>query len=162
AVTIHRFGAFDLDALRRALNALIDRHEIWRTTYEERDGRICAVVHEKTTLDVDLVDVSHLGEAEREQKALEVATADARSPFDRPPPEGPRHRGSMVTFELSPELSAALKSVSVERHATLYSTLLTAFKAMLHRYSGQEDIAIGGATDIRNRLELERSVGYFL
>src|SRR4051812_43961903 len=74
AVTIHRFGTFDLNALRRALNALIDRHEIWRTTYEDRGSRICALVHEKMTLDVELIDVGHLSEDERERAALEIAT----------------------------------------------------------------------------------------
>ena len=41
-------------------------------------------------------------------------------------------------------------------------TLLAAFKVLLHRYSGQEDIIIGGVTDTRRRSELQNVVGYFL
>ena len=40
--------------------------------------------------------------------------------------------------------------------------LLAAFKVMLHRYTGQDDIVIGGVTDMRRRPELAEIVGYFL
>jgi amino acid adenylation domain-containing protein len=41
-------------------------------------------------------------------------------------------------------------------------TLLAAFKVLLFRYSGQNDIIVGSATDARRRPELEPVVGYFL
>ena len=83
-------------------------------------------------------------------------------PADRPRPNRPTHRGGMETFQLSTELTEALKRLSRSEGATLYAVLLAAFKAMLHRYSGQEDIVIGGVTDMRRRPELDRVVGYFL
>jgi amino acid adenylation domain-containing protein len=72
------------------------------------------------------------------------------------------HRGSMETFTLSLELTEALKALSQAECATLYMTLLAAFKAMLFRYTGQEDILVGGVTDLRRRPELEQLMGYFL
>ena len=83
-------------------------------------------------------------------------------PFDRPRPSMPSYRGSMETFSLSGPLTEALKALSRKEGLTLYMTLLAAFKALLHRYSGQEDIIIGGVTDTRRRPELQKVVGYFL
>ena len=36
---------------------------------------------------------------------------------------------------------------------TLFMTLLAAFQTLLHRYSGQEDIAVGSPIANRNRVE---------
>ena len=83
-------------------------------------------------------------------------------PFDRPRPSMPSYRGSMETFSLSGPLTEALKALSRKEGLTLYMTMLAAFKALLHRYSGQEDIIIGGVTDTRRRPELQKVVGYFL
>ena len=83
-------------------------------------------------------------------------------PSDRPRPVAPTYSGAMEKFVLSGPLSEALKTFSRNEGVTLYMTLLAAFKALLHRYSGQEDIVIGGVTDTRQRPELQNVVGYFL
>ncbi len=83
-------------------------------------------------------------------------------PSDRPRPATPTYRGAMETFALSGPLTEALKTLSRNEGVTLYMTLLAAFKVLLHRYSGQEDIIIGGVTDTRQRPELQNVVGYFL
>lgn len=77
-------------------------------------------------------------------------------------PPTPTHRGAIETFTLSAELTQALKAFSRAEGVTLYMTLLAAFKAMLFRYSGQEDLLVGGVTDLRRQPELERLMGYFL
>src|SRR5206468_7159268 len=46
--------------------------------------------------------------------------------------------------------------------ATLYMTLLAAFQVLLHRYSGQEDFALGTPIAGRTRSELEGLVGLFV
>ncbi len=81
---------------------------------------------------------------------------------DRAKPPVPTHAGSMENFAIPLDLTEKLKLFSRLRGVTLYMTLLAGFKAMLHRYSGEEDIVIGGVTDLRRRPELERVVGYFL
>lgn len=81
---------------------------------------------------------------------------------DHPRPLSPSYRGSMETFTLSREFTEALKAFSRAEGASLYMTLLAAFKAMLFRYAGQEDLLIGGVTDLRRRPELEQLMGYFL
>jgi amino acid adenylation domain-containing protein len=83
-------------------------------------------------------------------------------PTDRPRPTTLAYHGSMETFSLSPDLTDKLKELSKREGVTLYMTLLAGFKAMLHRYSGQDDIIIGGVTDTRRRPELQPLMGYFL
>jgi amino acid adenylation domain-containing protein len=266
AITIHRRGSFSIEVLERAFNEILRRHEMWRSSFEEADDGLRAVVHSDLRLTFPLVDLSLLPEAEREAAALRVATEEARRPIDlarapllrgtvvrlapdrhrlyltlhhiifdgvsiyrvlipqlsaiydayargdepnlpeprlhysdyvlwrerqlaakplprelsywrtklsgdlpelklpadRTPPALATHRGSMETFNLSPELTAALKEFSRREGVTPYVTLLAAFKALLYRYSGQEDIVIGGVTDMRRRPELQNVIGYFL
>src|SRR5262249_13334080 len=46
--------------------------------------------------------------------------------------------------------------------ATLFITLLAIFKALLHRYTGQEDILVGTPIAGRNRAEVESLIGFFV
>ena len=41
-------------------------------------------------------------------------------------------------------------------------TLLAAFQVLLHRYSGQDDIAVGSPVAGRDRPELEGLIGFFV
>jgi len=81
---------------------------------------------------------------------------------DRTKPARPTHAGSMEVFEIPNELIENLKQVGRRHGVTLYMTLLAAYHAQLHLYSGEEDIIVGGVTDLRRRPELENVVGYFL
>src|SRR5204862_4652300 len=45
---------------------------------------------------------------------------------------------------------------------TLFMTLLAAFHALLHRYSGQDDVVVGSPIANRNRTELEGLIGFFV
>jgi non-ribosomal peptide synthetase component F len=68
----------------------------------------------------------------------------------------------MENFALSGELTAQLKALAKAEGVTLYMVLLAAYKVMLHRYSGQDDVIVGGVTDTRRRPELQALMGYFL
>ncbi len=87
---------------------------------------------------------------------------ELRLPCDRPRPRLPSFRGGMEVFFLPAALIDALKALSRGAGATLYMTLFAAFVTLLHRYSGQTDVVIGGVTDTRRRPELEGLMGYFL
>jgi len=83
-------------------------------------------------------------------------------PTDRPRPLFPRFQGASSTFRLSPELTDSLRTLSKANDATLFMTLLAAFKILLHRYSGQDDISVGAPIANRNRSEIEGLVGFFV
>ncbi len=81
---------------------------------------------------------------------------------DRPRPAVQSVRGTVFPFELSPELTAALREFSRSEGVTLYQVLLAAFQVLLHRYSGQDDICVGTPVANRNRPELEGLIGFFV
>ena len=82
-------------------------------------------------------------------------------PSDRPRPATESFHGGRCTEQLSPELTAALRSRAQEEGATLFMILLAAFKALLHRYTGRSDLIVGVPVANRQHLELEELIGYF-
>lgn len=83
-------------------------------------------------------------------------------PTDRPRSAVQSFRGAIQFFELSPNLSEALKVLSQRSGVTLFMTLLAAFQTLLYRYTGTEDICIGTSIANRNRSETEQLIGFFV
>ncbi|MGE0127952.1 MAG: amino acid adenylation domain-containing protein [Blastocatellales bacterium] len=83
-------------------------------------------------------------------------------PTDRPRPAMQTFRGCVQSIALPAELSAAIKELSRQSDCTLFMILLAAFKALLHRYTGQEDILVGTVVANRNRAEIEPLIGFFV
>ena len=83
-------------------------------------------------------------------------------PADYSRPAVQSSRGAAQSFRLDAALSAELMALGHERGATLYMTLLAAFKVLLYRYSGQEDICVGTPVAGRNHQELEGLIGFFI
>ena len=83
-------------------------------------------------------------------------------PLDRPRPAVAGARGGRVPFTIDPTLTSALKALALREGATLFMTLLAAFQVLLHRYSGQDDIAVGVPIAGRSRPELEGLIGFFV
>ncbi|MEH8006092.1 pyoverdine non-ribosomal peptide synthetase PvdD [Pseudomonas aeruginosa] len=90
-----------------------------------------------------------------EQPVLEL-------PFDRPRPVRQSHRGTQFILELDIDLSQALRRVAQQEGATAFALLLASFQALLYRYSGQADIRVGVPIANRNRVEIERLIGFFV
>ncbi|MDX2242771.1 MAG: amino acid adenylation domain-containing protein [Leptolyngbyaceae cyanobacterium bins.302] len=72
------------------------------------------------------------------------------------------HRGASQLLELPQQLLDALEELSQQAGVTLFMTLLAAFQALLHRYTGQTDIAIGSPIANRHRSELEGLIGFLV
>ncbi|MCW3113675.1 MAG: amino acid adenylation domain protein, partial [Segetibacter sp.] len=70
--------------------------------------------------------------------------------------------GSIKAFEIDKRLMSSLNQLGQQQGATLFMTLLAAFKVLLFRYSNQEDICVGTATAGRQQLELEGLIGFFI
>ncbi|MEO0405799.1 MAG: amino acid adenylation domain-containing protein [Cyanobacteria bacterium P01_A01_bin.135] len=71
-------------------------------------------------------------------------------------------RGAVESFSLSPELSDRLKAIGQGQGATLFVTLLAAFKVLLFRYTGQRDLLVGTPVANRSRAEVEGLIGFFV
>ncbi|MEM1252994.1 MAG: amino acid adenylation domain-containing protein [Cyanobacteria bacterium P01_H01_bin.21] len=83
-------------------------------------------------------------------------------PTDRPRPAVQSFRGSHRSCTLSAALTTSLKALGQEANATLFMTLLAAFKLLLCRYSGQTDITVGSPIANRNQAAIEGLMGLFL
>ncbi|RMP26234.1 Pyoverdine sidechain peptide synthetase I, epsilon-Lys module [Pseudomonas coronafaciens pv. coronafaciens] len=83
-------------------------------------------------------------------------------PTDRPYPALPSHDGARLELALAPELLRSLKNLAQRQGVTLFVVLLATFKSLLHRYSGQTDIRVGGLIANRTRSETEGLIGCFI
>jgi amino acid adenylation domain-containing protein len=83
-------------------------------------------------------------------------------PTDRPRPAANTFRGARRSFVLSNALTEALKALSEREGVTLFITLLAAFRTLLYRYTGQDDISIGATIANRTRTETEELIGFFV
>jgi len=72
----------DVDQLRRAVTALVTRHEVLRTRYLSEDGVPYQIVDSPDTVRLRVVDLSHYPADERDRVLDERVLAQARTPAD--------------------------------------------------------------------------------
>ncbi len=75
-------GSLDVGALRRALDALVARHEILRTTYAERNGAVMQIVAAERRVDLRVTDLGGLEPAARDIEILRLTREEAATAFD--------------------------------------------------------------------------------
>jgi amino acid adenylation domain-containing protein len=85
-----------------------------------------------------------------------------RLPTDQPRPAALSYLGATRELALPATLTAGLKELSQREEVTLFMTLVAAFQGLLHRYTGQDDVAIGSPIANRGRAELEPLIGFFV
>jgi amino acid adenylation domain-containing protein len=82
-----------------------------------------------------------------------------RLPMASPPTPPRAYRGARVETLLPAALAEGLERLGREHGATLFMVLMTGLKALLHRYTGQEDIIVGIPVAGRHRVETEGLIG---
>jgi amino acid adenylation domain-containing protein/non-ribosomal peptide synthase protein (TIGR01720 family) len=107
------------------------------------------------------------GDALQQQKNYWLQQMEGELPVldlstDKPRPAVKTYNGGIVKRIFSPALSAALKQFNQQRGSTLFMSLLAGVNALLHRYTGQEDIIIGSPIAGREHAELENQVGFYI
>ncbi|MCT8285390.1 non-ribosomal peptide synthase/polyketide synthase [Xanthomonas translucens pv. translucens] len=93
---------------------------------------------------------------------LRDAPALLELPTDRPRPPLQDTSGDDVELILDEHLSLRLQALAVQHGVTIFGLLLSAWAALLARYSGQTDLVIGTPSAGRNRSELEPLIGFFV
>ena len=83
-------------------------------------------------------------------------------PTDFPRPPIQNFRGARVYARYSKRLLDALRELSRREGVTMFTLALSAYKALLYRYTSQETILVGATFANRNRPELQKMVGYLL
>jgi amino acid adenylation domain-containing protein len=107
------------------------------------------------------------GEALQDQLAywkrqLDGLTPVLDLPTDHPRPAVQKYRGTHQAVLLPKRLSEELMALSRREEATLFMTLLAAFDALLYRYTGQEDFAVGAPIANRTRAKIQELIGFFV
>jgi amino acid adenylation domain-containing protein len=96
------------------------------------------------------------------KQRLGAAPPQLTLPTDHPRPEQQSYRGGRIAFHVPGELLEPLRRLSRRQGVTLFMTLLAAFKVLLSKLAGQQDILVGTDVANRNRAETEELVGFFV
>ncbi|WP_113925697.1 non-ribosomal peptide synthetase [Cognataquiflexum aquatile] len=83
-------------------------------------------------------------------------------PTDFSRPSEISRNGGTVRFSITKELISDLNRIGLQFNATLFMTLISAFKVLMYRYTGQEDICVGTPVAGRNYQNLENLIGFFV
>lgn len=81
-IQVRMSGPLDIAALQRSYRDVINRHEIWRTTYQMDNGKVYQVIHppcEQTEL--PLIDLQGFSRGEQDNKINQVIGTLVRQPF---------------------------------------------------------------------------------
>jgi len=83
-------------------------------------------------------------------------------PTDRARPPAQTFCGATATFSVPADVSFRLKELGRRCGATPFMTLVAAFKALLCRCSGQEDVVVGSVIANRDMGAIEGLIGFFV
>src|SRR5712691_9396601 len=78
----HLTGQLDVNALQQALDCIVARHQALRTTFSLVGGTPRQIIAPQLSLELPLLDLSELPEAEREAEAQRRLKQEAMRPFD--------------------------------------------------------------------------------
>ncbi|HVR96498.1 MAG TPA: amino acid adenylation domain-containing protein, partial [Thermoanaerobaculia bacterium] len=96
------------------------------------------------------------------RERLDGAPAVMALPLDRPRPAVQSFHGASLGSILGGDVIAELRALSRRAGTTLFMTLLAAFDALLHRWTGESDLVVGTPSANRNREEIEGLIGFFV
>jgi amino acid adenylation domain-containing protein/non-ribosomal peptide synthase protein (TIGR01720 family) len=99
-------GELDLEALERAINEIIRRHEVLRTRIEAEEGEPAQVVDEWERRELERIDLSSLSREEREAEVGRRMKEEAETGFD---------------LRRGPLLRVKVLKLEEEEHALLYT-----------------------------------------
>lgn len=94
--------------------------------------------------------------------ALADAPAHLNLPADHPRPPLQSMRGATVSAPLPLALEQRVNEMALELNATFFMVLLAAFKVLLFRWTGQDDVVVGTPSAGRIDARTEELIGFFM
>jgi amino acid adenylation domain-containing protein len=107
--SIRERGPLNLAAQEHALNTMVARHEVLRTTFREMDGQLYQIIAPELVLAIPVQDLRALPGEEREAAASTVTIEEARRPFDLA-------RGPLLRYQILRLDNEEWQSVLVVHH----------------------------------------------
>ncbi|HEY0547314.1 MAG TPA: condensation domain-containing protein, partial [Pyrinomonadaceae bacterium] len=95
ALRIH--GTLDVEALLKSLHEIVRRHESLRTSFPVIDGAPAQAIAQKAFVPLLMMDLRELAKDEREDRLRQIATDDARLPFELK--HGPLLRATLLQLD---------------------------------------------------------------
>ncbi|MEM9444829.1 MAG: amino acid adenylation domain-containing protein [Verrucomicrobiota bacterium] len=96
----------------------------------------------------------------KKQLSGELPTLDL--PTDYPRQRMQTSNGDMVHFNIPDKITQQLREIGQHQSASLFMVLLTAYKLLLNRYTGQNDLLVGCPIANRHRYEVQSLIGFFV
>jgi amino acid adenylation domain-containing protein len=97
SLAVRLTGSLDLSALRRSLNAVVERHQVLRTLFPSSDGKPRQVVTPISSVPLPIDGVSEADVTRREEAIVQLATEEVLRPFNLA--EGPLFRARLIRVE---------------------------------------------------------------
>ncbi|MEO6889068.1 MAG: amino acid adenylation domain-containing protein [Ktedonobacteraceae bacterium] len=79
--TLRLTGILDIPVLEQSLSEIISRHEIFRTTFEDSDGRPVQIIHPAQPVQIPLHDLQHIPVYQHELEAQRLIAEECQHPF---------------------------------------------------------------------------------
>ncbi|WP_367867928.1 non-ribosomal peptide synthase/polyketide synthase [Pedobacter sp. WC2423] len=102
----------------------------------------------------------HLNGEYWESKIKDMSLLELPLDFARPAVKS--IQGASLFFSVNQQQTQLLKKLADREQVTLFMTLLTVFKILLYRYTGQEDLSIGSPVANRAQDEVAPLIGFFV
>ena len=80
--TVRLAGRLNIEGLQLAIDGIVERHEVLRTTYESVEGLPKQIIHEPGRVDLKLIDLMNLSEGKQDDELKRVLREFNRWPFD--------------------------------------------------------------------------------
>src|SRR5689334_11068203 len=75
-------GDLNIPALERAFNAIVQRHESLRTTFDFHDGQPVQIIAPAQKIGMYIIDLSHLQRGEQQARVEDILREESTLPFD--------------------------------------------------------------------------------
>jgi amino acid adenylation domain-containing protein len=164
------------DLLLVVLHHMASDHQSGGLLFSELDAAYAAIEQDRdpelAPLEVQYLDFARWQRTQLEGEPLRelldywtgrLAGAPERLelPSDRPRPSAQSYRGSWYETTLPAQDVAALRALAQSKGVSLFMVLLAGFKALLHRYTGVEDMVVGAPVSGRHHEEIAPLLGFF-
>ena len=142
-------GKLHVETLERALREIVRRHESLRTTFAMDGTQPAQFVHETSSIDLSLIDLTHLPQDEREQEAQRLFTAETLRPFNLA--TGPLLRPTLLRLRDEDHI-ALLVMHHIISDAWSMNLMLNELTILYETFCAGRDIASAGFADSICRL----------
>lgn len=140
-ITLRMSGPLDVRVLERSLTEIIRRHEIWRTSYETRNGRMVQIVHSAPTeLRLPVMDLRGLPAAEQEMEVQHEISEAVRQHFDLT--NGPLLRARLVTLGRSEYRLYLIAHLSIVDGVSVYQVFPSELAALYGGYTSAHPVPL--------------------